>query len=184
VRHASERTVTVADSALARTRWAAAVARSPALRAQPLMWLGARARVQLGPAAQLHVAPGFVAEADLSLTVSGRLQVGARFYANRWFNLVAHADVLLGDDVLVGERVSIHDEDHTFEPVGASRASFTTAPIVIGDRVFLGAGTVVLKGVTIGADTVVGAGSVVSRDLPAGVLAAGAPARVVRSLAG
>jgi maltose O-acetyltransferase len=55
-------------------------------------------------------------------------------------------------------------------------------PIVIGDNVWLGGGVIVCPGVWIGADTVVGAGSVVVRDLSAGVVAVGSPARVVRAL--
>jgi NDP-sugar pyrophosphorylase family protein len=55
-------------------------------------------------------------------------------------------------------------------------------PIAIGDNVWLGGGAIVCPGVAIGEDTVVGAGSVVLEDLPAGVLAAGNPCRVVREL--
>ena len=55
---------------------------------------------------------------------------------------------------------------------------------MIGDNVWLGGGVIVCPGVTIGADTVVGAGSVVVHDLPAGVLAVGTPARVVKEIAG
>ena len=55
-------------------------------------------------------------------------------------------------------------------------------PITVADNVWLGGGVIVCPGVTIGADTVVGAGSVVVRDLPAGVVAVGSPARVVRAL--
>jgi acetyltransferase-like isoleucine patch superfamily enzyme len=53
---------------------------------------------------------------------------------------------------------------------------------VIGDNVWLGSGAVVCPGVTIGEDTVVGAGGVVTRDLPAGVVALGVPARVQREI--
>jgi maltose O-acetyltransferase len=56
------------------------------------------------------------------------------------------------------------------------------APIELGDNVWLGGGAIVLPGVTIGADTVVGAGAVVTRDLPAGVVAVGSPARVLREI--
>ena len=55
-------------------------------------------------------------------------------------------------------------------------------PISIGDNTWLGAGVIVCHGVTIGENTVIGAGSVVTRALPAHVLAAGNPARVIRKL--
>ena len=53
-------------------------------------------------------------------------------------------------------------------------------PVTIGHGVWLGGGAIVCPGVTIGEDTVVGAGSVVTRSLPAGVVAAGNPCRVIR----
>ena len=55
-----------------------------------------------------------------------------------------------------------------------------TAPIVIGEDCFIGARAFVLPGVTVGAQSIVGAGSVVSRDVPAGMVVAGNPARVIR----
>jgi serine O-acetyltransferase len=51
----------------------------------------------------------------------------------------------------------------------------------LGDRVSVGAGAVILGAVTIGDDAVIGANAVVSRDIPAGVIAAGVPARVIKS---
>ena len=55
-------------------------------------------------------------------------------------------------------------------------------PITIGDNVWLGGGVKVMPGVTIGAGTVIAGGSVVVRDIPAGVLAAGCPCRVIRTI--
>ena len=57
-------------------------------------------------------------------------------------------------------------------------------PVDIGADVWVGGGAIILPGVKIGRRTVVGAGSVVTRDIPAGVFAAGNPCRVVRELDG
>ena len=55
-------------------------------------------------------------------------------------------------------------------------------PITVGDNVWIGANVTVLPGVTIGSNTVIAAGSVVTRDIPAGVVAAGNPCRVLRAI--
>lgn len=84
-----------------------------------------------------------------------------------------------------GERVSIHDSDHEFEPVPISaemRDASSSSPISIGDRVWIGANSVILRGASIGADSVIAAGSVVRGSIPPGVLAAGVPAKVIRPL--
>lgn len=108
--------------------------------------------------------------------------IGARTFIN--FGLVALdvARISIGDDVQIGPRVQLLTPTHPLEPEARRAKWEAAAPITIGDNVWLGGGVVVCPGVTVGADTVVGAGSVITRDLPPGVLATGAPARVVRSL--
>ena len=106
--------------------------------------------------------------------------VGARVFANYGLMCLDVATITIGDDVQIGPNVQLLTPTHPLEP-GPRRDKWEAAePIVIGDNVWLGGGVIVCPGVTIGADTVVGAGSVVTRDLPAGVLAVGNPARVVR----
>ena len=108
--------------------------------------------------------------------------IGSGGFVN--FGLVALdvAPIHIGDDVQIGPYVQLLTPTHPLEP-GLRRAKWEAAePIAIGDNVWLGGGVIVLPGVTIGADTVVGAGAVVTGDLPAGVLALGTPARVVRAL--
>ena len=97
--------------------------------------------------------------------------------------VVAAAEMIeIGEGVLCGANVTITDTDwHQVDPV-LRREPGPSAPVRIEDNVWLGLNTVVLKGVTIGRDSVVGAGSVVTRSIPSGVLAAGQPARVIRSL--
>ena len=110
--------------------------------------------------------------------------------------VIACADRIdIGDRVMCGANVTITDTDsHSLdyrqrhpEHFGIERRNWkedvTTRPVRIQDDVFLGMNVLVLKGVTIGARTVVGAGSIVSSSLPPDVLATGAPARPVKSLA-
>lgn len=103
--------------------------------------------------------------------------------------IVSAGRVTVGDRVLLGSGVRIVDTD--FHPVDQIPRRHLPVPesseddwIRIGDDAFLGAGVIVLKGVSIGRGTVVGAGSVVSSSLPAGVVAAGVPAKVLRTLLG
>jgi maltose O-acetyltransferase len=108
--------------------------------------------------------------------------VGARSFANWGLVSLDVATVTIGDDVQIGPNVQLLTATHPLEP-GPRRDKWEAArPIAIGNNVWLGGGVIVCPGVTIGPDTVVGAGSVVVRDLPAGVVAVGAPARVVRAL--
>jgi maltose O-acetyltransferase len=111
-----------------------------------------------------------------------QLTVGARTFAN--FGLVALdvARITIGDDVQIGPRVQLLTPTHPIDPEARREKWEAAQPITIADNVWLGGGVIVLAGVTVGANTVVAAGAVVTRDLPADVVAMGAPARVVRSV--
>jgi acetyltransferase-like isoleucine patch superfamily enzyme len=144
----------------------------------------------IGPRAEVHVANGAVIEigrgtrimSDSTLSISGRLRIGANVFVNRGVYISAAEDVFIGDDCLLGERVSIHDNNHrTDEPeIPLARQGFETSPITIGRNVWLCANVAVLSGVTIGDNAVVAAGAVVTQDVPAGAVVAGIPARRIR----
>lgn len=111
-----------------------------------------------------------------------RTTFGARSFANFGLTVLDVAEVRIGADVQIGPHVQLLTATHPLEP-GPRRDKWeSAAPVTIGDNVWLGGGVIVCPGVTIGDDTVVGAGSVVTKDLPAGVVAVGSPARVVRTL--
>ncbi len=108
--------------------------------------------------------------------------IGARSFANWGLVSLDVATVTIGDDVQLGPGVQLLTATHPIA-AGPRRDKWEAAePITIGDNVWLGGGVIVLPGVTIGADTVVGAGAVVPKDLPAGVVAVGNPARIVRDV--
>jgi len=86
--------------------------------------------------------------------------------------------IIIGQNVRCGNNTMIMDTDwHWNDP-----RTGPNAPVVIADNVWLGINVTVMKGVTIGKNTVVAAGSIVTKSLPANVVAAGMPAKVIREL--
>ncbi len=111
-----------------------------------------------------------------------QIQVGARTFVNWGLIALDVATITIGDDVQIGPNVQLLTATHPLE-AGPRRAKWESSrPIRIGDNVWLGGGVIVCPGVTIGENSVVGAGAIVTRDLAAGVLAVGNPARVIRQL--
>jgi acetyltransferase-like isoleucine patch superfamily enzyme len=127
----------------------------------------------------------------------GRIALGRWCYVGEGTRIWSGASISIGDRVLIAHGCDLHDWDaHSLDPARrhaqfqeiALRGHPTVsedigaAPIVIGDDVWIGFGSAVMKGVTIGARSVVAARSVVLEDVPPDVLVAGSPARVLRSL--
>lgn len=113
----------------------------------------------------------------------GVLQIGPNAFIGQGSVIIARGSICIGEDALIAEHVTIRDQDHRFGPgLTTAKAGFTTAPITIGNNVWIGAKATVTKGVTIGDNVVIGANSVVTRDIPANSVAVGAPARVIRSI--
>jgi acetyltransferase-like isoleucine patch superfamily enzyme len=98
-------------------------------------------------------------------------------------SIVVAQHICIGHRVLIGANSIITDTDfHPLDPLERQRdpQNGASKPVVIEDDVFIGMQCLILKGVHLGAGCVIGAGSVVSRDVPAGMIAAGNPARVIR----
>jgi acetyltransferase-like isoleucine patch superfamily enzyme len=95
----------------------------------------------------------------------------------------ARQSIKLGNSVMVGANVLITDFDwHAIDPLTRHTGEPKSKPINIGNNVFLGYSAIVLKGVTIGDNSVIGANSVVTSNIPADVIAAGNPCKVISSL--
>jgi acetyltransferase-like isoleucine patch superfamily enzyme len=108
----------------------------------------------------------------------GRVHIGSQTFINYGVSISAHDAVQIGSQCQIGQYCIIQDNDyHDIEEKWRVPPS---APVVIEDRVWLGARVIVLKGVRIGHDAVIGAGSVVTKDIPPRAIAAGSPARVIR----
>lgn len=124
-----------------------------------------------------------VLDRDMTVECSGSLEVGSGTIFGHHCTLAARESVVIGNDCLIAEMVSIRDHDHRFDlglDTPVRDQGFDCRPVRIGSNVWLGCKVTVVKGISIGDNAVVGANSVVTHDVPANAVAVGAPARVVR----
>ena len=113
-----------------------------------------------------------------------RITIGARTVVNNGVVFAAEGPgIEIGCDVLIGRNSEIYDSDrHEIDPRRRPDVAPKMGKVVIEDNVFIGSGVKIGKGVSIGQGSVIGMGSVVVTDIPAGVVAAGNPCRVIREL--
>jgi len=133
----------------------------------------------VGDNAQLIVHDAFQFYTGCVVTVNGGaiLELGSGS-ANMNTAIHCFERISIGDDVHIAERVMIRDSDnHDLLYDGYKRS----APIIIGNHVWIGMSAIILKGVTIGDGAVIAAGAVVNRDVPAGGIVGGVPARVIKT---
>ena len=120
------------------------------------------------------------------------VHIGDRTFVNANCVFLDSAEIRIGADVLIAPAVQLLTATHPLraeervlsaeERAGRSPYRTYAKPITIGDRAWIGAGTLVMPGVTIGDDVTIGAGSLVTTDIPSGSLAFGHPCKVQRTL--
>lgn len=120
-----------------------------------------------------------IVRSELLAYEGGRLEIGPRTWIHYGCSIAAHDLIRIGADCHLGPYTNIIDnayheiEDHLTMP--------PSRPVIIGDNVWIGTRVIILPGVTIGDRAVIGAGSVVTKDVPPRSVAAGNPARVLRT---
>lgn len=120
--------------------------------------------------------PAFICEEQVRFNFGQFIAVGQNVFFNRGVFLDSKGGIAIGDDVALAEDVRIFTHGHS----EASHMERTYQPVTIGSRAKVYAGATILPGVTIGEEAIVGSGSIVSHDVPAGMVAVGVPAKVVR----
>ena len=107
--------------------------------------------------------------------INGTLNLSSG-YINYDSKIHCYNEISIGDDAAISENEIIMDSD-----VHRICGTANTAPIVIGNHVWIGMGAIILKGVHIGDNAVIAAGSVVTHDVPSNTVVAGNPAKVIKS---
>ena len=125
-------------------------------------------------------------DAGVTILCSGRpkrdrIRIGSGTYINRCTILDGHNQLHIGRDVMIGPYCYFTDANHGKAPGSSVKSQpLQLASLIIEDDAWIGAHVVILPGVRIGKGAVIGAGAVVTRDVPAGAISCGVPARVTR----
>ena len=121
-------------------------------------------------------------EQPFSCDYGKNIEVGDNFYSNFNCIILDVAKVVIGDNVMFAPNVSIFTAGHPIHPDSRNSGYEYGIGVTIGNNVWIGGNVVINPGVTIGDNVVVGSGSVVTKDIPANVIAAGNPCRVIREI--
>lgn len=124
----------------------------------------------------VHFEPTFRCEFGYNISI------GDRFYANFDCVMLDGAEIEIGNDVLFGPKVGIYTANHAIDAKERANGACYAKKVTIGNNVWIGAGVHINQGVTIGDNTIIGSGSVVTKSIPANVIAAGVPCKVIRPI--
>lgn len=108
------------------------------------------------------------------------IRLGRRVFINSGCKFQDQGGITIGDDTLIGHNCVIATLNHVADP--DRRADMIPAPVRIGNKVWVGANVTILQGVTIGDGAILAAGAVVTRDVPPRGVAAGVPAKIIKTI--
>lgn len=109
---------------------------------------------------------------------NANMEIGNNCFFNRNCSVTAYKSITIGDNCMIANNVVIIDHDHKFNEKSISK-ELVGCPVVLGNNVWVGANTVILKGVKIGDGAIVAAGSVVTKNIAPYCIYAGVPAKKI-----
>jgi acetyltransferase-like isoleucine patch superfamily enzyme len=107
------------------------------------------------------------------------LELGDGSFINTCSEIECHLYISIGNNCYISDHVNIQDSD-IHAVIENEEKKVTTKPIIIGNNVWIGKKSMILKGVTIGTGSIIAAGSIVTRDVASNCMVAGNPARIIK----
>ena len=127
-----------------------------------------------------EVDPSFTLFPPIHSDCGRNIHIGKNVFINAGCKFQDQGGVCIGDGALIGHNVVFATVNHDEDP--DRRAGMYLTPIRLGKNVWIGSNATILAGVTIGDGAIIAAGSVVTKDVPAGMIVAGVPAKVIREV--
>ena len=105
--------------------------------------------------------------AKIRVRKGGKLEIGDSFGMSNGCVVTAYERIKIGNNVMLGPNVLIYDQDHDYKAEGGvSAMKFKTQPVIIGNNVWIGANSLILRGTIIGDNCVIGGGAVIKGEFP------------------
>lgn len=136
---------------------------------------------------RMEIKGRIILQDQVMLLAKGKMTIGKNLQVNSYSRIVAHKEISIGDNVSIGRFVTILDHDHHYdinEEGNLKLDGYDTAPITIGNNIWLGDKCTVLKGVTIGDNVVAAAHTLIHKDVPPNSLIFGVPYKIIKNLNG
>ncbi|MFC6733698.1 DapH/DapD/GlmU-related protein [Haladaptatus sp. DYSN1] len=155
----------------------------PSVDIHPTTRIGLQAKLDPGNGTITIGRRCHIHDQTMLLPYGGHITMGDDCTVNPFSILYGHGGLTIGDNVRIAAATVVIPANHNFDDVDVPihEQGETREGITIEDDVWIGTGARILDGVTIGEGSVIGAGSVVTESIPAGSIAAGVPAKVIRS---
>ena len=130
----------------------------------------------------LGCSPKATIESNFHCDYGDNIFLGKNFYANHDCTILDAAKVTIGDNVMLGPKVTIASSGHPLNASLRIQGYENAAAITIANNVWIGANCCILGGVTIGENAVIAAGAVVTTNIPENTLAGGVPAKIIKTI--
>lgn len=153
-------------------------------RTDGMLFLGPHLQLQTGRTGQIRFGRFvWIGHGSKIRCHEGAVEIGAKTVIGQDCTISAYQRVSIGQQCVIADRVMFIDFDHNVaDPEQPIRMQgIYKRDVVVGSNVWIGYGAQILRGVTVGDNAIIGASSVVTRDIPANSVAAGSPARVIRT---